>query len=109
MNPSIRIKMMNQECLIVHMKGSQFPNKNVLQSLKIAFILANSDCVDPDEMPQFAAFHLGLHYLPQYPFRVSSIQSLKGESSGSVAIVECLTQDRGVAGSNLTSVTGLCP
>ena len=29
------------------------------------------------------------------------------ERSGSV--VECLTQDRGAAGSNLTSVTVLCP
>ena len=29
------------------------------------------------------------------------------ERSGSV--VECLTRDRGAAGSNLTSVTALCP
>ena len=30
------------------------------------FILANS--ADPDEMPPYAAFHLGLHCLPKYLF-----------------------------------------
>ena len=39
----------------------------VLLSLKICFIFANS--VDPDEMPHYAAFHLGLHCLPKYTFR----------------------------------------
>ena len=33
--------------------------------------------------------------------------SRQGERSGSV--VECLTRDRGVAGSSLTGVTVLCP
>ena len=28
-----------------------------------------SKSVDLDEMPHFAAFHLGLHFLPKYPFR----------------------------------------
>ena len=53
------------------------------------FVLANS--ADPDEMLPYAAFHLGL----------------RRERSGSV--VECLTQDRGVAGSSLNSITALCP
>ena len=35
-------------------------------------ILANS--AEPDEMQHYAAFHLGLHCLSKYPFRVSSIQ-----------------------------------
>ena len=35
-------------------------------SLKIGFILANS--ADPDEMPPYAAFHLGFHCLPKYLF-----------------------------------------
>ena len=34
--------------------------------MKIVLILANS--ADPDEMQHDAAFHLGLHYLPKYPF-----------------------------------------
>ena len=34
--------------------------------LKIVFILENS--ADPDEMPPYVAFHLGLHCLPKYPF-----------------------------------------
>ena len=34
--------------------------------LKSHFISANS--ADLDEMPHHAAFHLGLHYLPTYPF-----------------------------------------
>ena len=29
----------------------------------------HSKCVDPDEMQLYAAFHLGLHSLPKYPFR----------------------------------------
>ena len=33
----------------------------------IFFLLANS--VDPDEMPHYVAFHLGLHCLPRYAFR----------------------------------------
>ena len=39
----------------------------MFHSLKIDFVLANS--ADPDEMPYYAAFHLGLHCLPKYPFR----------------------------------------
>ena len=35
-------------------------------SLKIVLILANSE--DPDEMPHYVAFHLGLHCLPKYLF-----------------------------------------
>ena len=37
------------------------------------FILANS--ADPDEMPHYAALHMGLLHLPKYPFR--GFQSLK--------------------------------
>ena len=48
----------------------------VFLSLKIDFVLANS--VDPDEMLHYAAFHLGLHCLPNYPFRV--YWSSKGEN-----------------------------
>ena len=33
----------------------------------INFILANS--ADVDEMPHYAAFHLGLHHLPKHLFR----------------------------------------
>ena len=38
------------------------------------FTFAN--CVDPDKMPPYATFHLGLHCLPKYMF--TSIQNLKG-------------------------------
>ena len=50
----------------------KFPNNYILLSMAIAFILANS--VGPDEMPHFAAFHLGLCCLQKQPFRISSIQ-----------------------------------
>ena len=36
-------------------------------SLKIDFVLANN--ADPDEIPHYAAFHLGLHFLPKRTFR----------------------------------------
>ena len=46
---------------ILYFKGSQIEisKKNVFLSLKIVFKLANS--ADPDEMPHYAAFHLGFH------------------------------------------------
>ena len=31
--------------------------------------LSKANSVDPDEMPHYAAFHLGLHCLPKYAFR----------------------------------------
>ena len=44
--------------------------------LKIVFILANSD--DLNEMPPYAAFHVGLHCLPKYLF-TGLIHNLKGQ------------------------------
>ena len=40
----------------------------MLLSLNIVFVSANS--VDPDEMQHDMAFHLGLHCLPKYAFKV---------------------------------------
>ena len=39
---------------------------NIFPSLNVVFILVNS--ADPDEVPPYAAFHLGLHCLPKYLF-----------------------------------------
>ena len=47
--------------------GYYFQIKLYFLSRKIVFVLANS--VNPDEMPHYAAFHLGLHCLPKYSFR----------------------------------------
>ena len=46
--------------------------KIVLFCLKIFFTFTNS--VDPDEMQHYAAFHMGLHCLQKYLFRVSQMQ-----------------------------------
>ena len=43
--------------------------------LDIFFTFTNSE--DPDEMQQYAAFHLGLHSLQKYPF-IRSFQYTKG-------------------------------
>ena len=43
--------------------------RNFDLSLKVVLKLANS--ADPDEMQLYAAFHLGLHCFPAYPFRGS--------------------------------------
>ena len=40
---------------------------DVFMFLNVVLTLANS--TDPDEMQHYAAFHLGLHCLPKYPFR----------------------------------------
>ena len=52
-----------------------FPTKIEFLSLKIVLVSANS--VDPDEMPQYAAFLLGLHCLPKYPFRVHTNSNIQ--------------------------------
>ena len=44
----------------------KFQNLDLLQSLKNVFILENS--ADHEEIPYLAAFHLGLHCWPKYPF-----------------------------------------
>ena len=43
-----------------------FLNNDVFLSLNFFLVLANS--ADPDEMQHYAAFHLGQHCLPNYPF-----------------------------------------
>ena len=50
---------------IIYFNGSQLVLYQL--SLRIVFTLAN--IVDPDEMPPYAAFHLGLHCMAKYPFR----------------------------------------
>ena len=45
-----------------------------LRPLKIVFNFAYS--ADPNEMPTYVAFHLGLHCLPKYVF--TGIQTEKG-------------------------------
>ena len=42
-------------------------NNCILLSEDLFFTFINS--VDPDEMPHYAAFHLGLHCLKKYSFR----------------------------------------
>ena len=45
-------------------------SKNIVSlSLKMDFVLANS--AHPYEIPQYVTFHLGLHCLPKYPFKIS--------------------------------------
>ena len=54
---------------IVHFKGlwARISNYDVLTYPKNVLILVNS--ADPDEMPQYGAFHLTLYCLPKYSFR----------------------------------------
>ena len=69
MDSSLWFDAINLGWSIIYIKGSQIiisKNTIVFFSLKIIFVLANS--VDPDEMPHYAAFYLGLHCLPKYAF-----------------------------------------
>ena len=61
---------------IVCFKGPQVDvsNYDVFLSLKFVLILAN--CADPDEMQHYAAFHLGLHCLQNYPFRKRKLTTI---------------------------------
>ena len=49
----------------------EFLNNDVFLSLKVVVISANS--ADPNEMQHYAAFHLGLHWLPKYPLKLHSL------------------------------------
>ena len=46
---------------------TKFLNLNIILSLNIVFILANS--ADPNEMPHYMIFHRGFHNLQKYPYR----------------------------------------
>ena len=54
-------------CIYLGITGYNFQRNILFRSLKVDFVIANS--ADPDEMPHYAAFHLGLHCLPKYTFR----------------------------------------
>ena len=54
---------------------SEYSSYDVLMFLKIVLNLANS--ADHDENPYFAAFHLGIHYLPITHSDGSSIQRIQ--------------------------------
>ena len=73
------------ELFILYFKGLQVKilKNDVFLFLKIDIVLTNS--ADPDKILPYAAFHLGLHCLPNYLF----------------------TRDQGTAGSSLTGVTVL--
>ena len=65
---------------IVYIEGSQvtgycFQKNSLFLLLKINFVKLNS--ADPYEMPHHAAFHLDLHCLPKYPFRVWGLKRVK--------------------------------
>ena len=69
MDFSIKLHSIKSGWFIVYIKESQvIISKNIVfLSLKIDSVLANS--ADPNEMPHYAAFHLGLHCLPKNLFR----------------------------------------
>ena len=73
---SIKLHTKKSGLSITYMEGSQviIVKKILYYSLKINFVLANSD--NPDEMVHKVAFYLGLHCLPKFPFR--GFQSPKG-------------------------------
>ena len=68
MDSSLCFDTINMERPIVYIKvtGYNFTPKILFLSLMIVVVLENS--VDPDEMPHYAAFQLGLHCLPKSTF-----------------------------------------
>ena len=45
--------------------------------MTVTFLVFSTNSEGSDEMQLYAAFHLGLHCLPKYHYRVSSIQRVK--------------------------------
>ena len=65
----IHIDTISMGMSIVYFKGSlvEFSKLWLFLSLEVVLILAKS--ADSGEIKHYAAFHLGLHCLPKYPFR----------------------------------------
>ena len=86
----IHIDINSMGLLIVYFKGSQveFLSCDIFLSLKVVLIiLIIGNSVDPVEMQHHAAFYLGLHCLPMYPF--NGFQYTKGwESKTFIAILK---------------------
>ena len=53
----------------MHFKGSQVKFSKFCCFLSLNVVLISANSADPGEMKHYAAFHLGLHRLPKYPFR----------------------------------------
>ena len=60
----LHIKLKRSGWSNVYIEGSQ-----VIVSPKMYFFLVSENNVEPDEIPHYVAFHMGLHCLPKYPFR----------------------------------------
>ena len=67
---------------IVYIEGSQVIISKYHISLKIDLVLKNS--ADPDEMAPYAAFHLGLHSIREFPV-------FKGLITRASKMVTCIT------------------
>ena len=65
------------DCIYCKVTGYSFKKDIVFLSLMTKFVSVNS--ADPDEMPHYAAYHLGLHCLPKYLLGASSLQRVKRE------------------------------
>ena len=67
---SIQLKAIRMRLSIIYFKGSHrsvFLNNDDFLSPGIVFTLTNS--IDPEEMPHYVAFYLGLHLLSEYQLR----------------------------------------
>ena len=69
---SIKFDAVRSGRSIIYTDSKNILHVPVFLSLKINLVLANS--ADPDEMSHGVTFHLGLHGLPKYLFKVSGLQ-----------------------------------
>ena len=72
MDFTIHIDTANMSLSILYLNGSPVEISKIM-FLKIAIVLANSP--DPNEMPLYVAFHLGLHCLPKVPVNLYTYQN----------------------------------
>ena len=55
--------------IYIYIEGSYFKISKIIIFLSLKIVFVSPNCADPDEMPHFAAFHLGFHCLQGYRFR----------------------------------------
>ena len=75
MESSIPFDTIDLGWFIVYNRQIIIPTYMYNVTLYIAFVLTNND--DLDEMPHYAAFHLGLRCLQKYSFRNPQYQMVK--------------------------------
>ena len=78
----------------------------IIMHFRLDFII-EANTMNPDQTAPLGSSLIWVHSVCNVGYESTQTDERSRERSG--LVVECLTKDRGAAGSSLTSVTALCP